>query len=138
MRIRKKLRRAKRLTYLALLVGAVLAVRRAQAARRARTKLGPPASWPPLRPAEEPVAAAGDLATETPVTEPPATRPDPTPAWVAPVDGACPVSHPVKVNTGSGIFHQPGGRFYDRTTPHRCYVDAAAAEADGYRAAKGS
>ena len=55
-----------------------------------------------------------------------------------PVDGACPASHPIKANANSGIYHQPGGRFYDRTQAERCYADAAAAEADGYRAAKGS
>ncbi len=53
------------------------------------------------------------------------------------MDGACPAGHPVKVGS-SGIYHVPGGRFYERTRPERCYVDAAAAEADGYRAAKGS
>ena len=51
-------------------------------------------------------------------------------------NGACPPTHPVKVKTTSGIYHVPGGQFYDRTRPDRCYVDAAAAEADGYRAAK--
>lgn len=56
--------------------------------------------------------------------------------WLEPVDGACPVSHPVKVKTSSGIFHVPGGANYERTSPDRCYTDAAAAEADGYRAAK--
>jgi len=57
-------------------------------------------------------------------------------AWVAPTYGACPTSHPVKANANSGIFHVPGGRFYDRTQAERCYVDATAAEADGFRAAK--
>ena len=38
-------------------------------------------------------------------------------AWVAPVDGACPLTHPVKANANSGIYHVPGGRFYDRTRP---------------------
>jgi hypothetical protein len=56
--------------------------------------------------------------------------------WVDAVDGACPASHPVKVKVSSGIYHLPGGQFYDRTRPERCYADAAAAEADGYRAAK--
>jgi hypothetical protein len=60
----------------------------------------------------------------------------PVPNWVEAVDGACPVSHPVKAKVGSGIYHLPGGSFYARTRPERCYVDAAAAEADGYRAAK--
>jgi hypothetical protein len=36
----------------------------------------------------------------------------------------------------SGIFHEPGGRFYDRTRADRCYPTAAAAEADGYRRSK--
>ena len=58
-------------------------------------------------------------------------------AWVAPeADGACPISHPIKANDNSGIFHVPGGRFYDRTKAERCYVDADAATADGYRQAK--
>jgi hypothetical protein len=56
------------------------------------------------------------------------------PTWVAPEDGACPVSHPVKAKVQSGIFHAPGSAFYDRTRPDRCYRDVAAAEADGLRA----
>jgi len=56
--------------------------------------------------------------------------------WVVPVDGACPVSHPVKAKESSKIFHVPGGLSYDRTVPDRCYVDAAMAESDGFRAAK--
>lgn len=56
--------------------------------------------------------------------------------WVAPVDGACPTTHPVKAKLASKIFHVPGGASYERTVPDRCYVDAAAAEADGLRAAK--
>ena len=56
--------------------------------------------------------------------------------WAAPVDGACPHGFPIKANANSGIFHVPGGRFYDRTVPERCYADRADAEADGYRAAK--
>ena len=47
-----------------------------------------------------------------------------------------PEHHPVKAKLASGIFHVPGGQSYDRTLPDRCYVDAAAAEADGFRAAK--
>jgi len=30
----------------------------------------------------------------------------------------------------------PGGRFYERTVPERCYAHADDATADGYRAAK--
>ena len=56
--------------------------------------------------------------------------------WVEPHDGECPDGYPIKANDNSGIYHVPGGRFYDRTVPERCYADPAAAEADGYRAAK--
>lgn len=66
---------------------------------------------------------------------PPFAEPSPA-AWVEPVDGNCPDGFPVKVNGDSGIFHVPGGRFYDRTTPDRCYRSAEAATDDGYRAAK--
>jgi hypothetical protein len=57
-------------------------------------------------------------------------------AWIEPVGGACPPSHPVKAKMASGIFHVAGGRNYSRTVPDRCYVDPAAAEADGLRPAK--
>jgi hypothetical protein len=58
-------------------------------------------------------------------------------SWVAPrKDGKCPPGHAVKVNEKSGIYHVPGGRFYDRTTADRCYASTEAAEADGYRPAK--
>lgn len=57
--------------------------------------------------------------------------------WVAPAEGACPASHPIKANDNSGIYHVPGGRFYDRTGAERCYALADDAEADGYRRAKG-
>lgn len=51
-------------------------------------------------------------------------------------DGDCPLSHPIKGKRGSGIYHQPGGFAYDRTRADRCYLDGAAAESDGLRAAK--
>ena len=56
--------------------------------------------------------------------------------WVGPNSDACPASHPVKAKMGSGIYHLPGGMNYDRTKPDRCYLDAAAAEADGLRPSK--
>ena len=57
-------------------------------------------------------------------------------AWVDPTDGACPPTHPIKAKLSSKIFHVPGGLAYHRTTPDRCYRDAATAEADGFRPAK--
>lgn len=71
---------------------------------------------------------------DAPAAAPP--RSSPPPVWVAPVDGACPDGYPVKLNESSGIFHVPGGRFYQRTIPERCYATAAGAAADGYRQAK--
>jgi len=59
-----------------------------------------------------------------------------TPDYVEPVGGTCPASHPVKAKLASGIFHVPGGQSYERTTPDRCYCDAAAATRDGLRASK--
>ena len=80
-----------------------------------------------------PAAAVSAGATAGGATDPPAVA---ALEWVAPVEGACPVSHPVKANDNSGIFHVPGGRFYERTKPERCYASPEAATADGYRAAK--
>ena len=56
--------------------------------------------------------------------------------WVEPVDGACPIGHPIKANAQSMIFHVPGGRSYDRTIAERCYASGDAAITDGYRQAK--
>ncbi len=57
--------------------------------------------------------------------------------WVEPNDdGSCPISHPIKANDNSGIFHVPEGTFYERTKAERCYTTAEAAIADGYRRAK--
>ena len=54
----------------------------------------------------------------------------------SPSTAACPTGYPVKANASSHIYHVPGGQFYDRTVPERCYTDPQAAEADGYRAAR--
>jgi hypothetical protein len=52
------------------------------------------------------------------------------------VDATCPVTHPVKANEHSGIYHLPGGLSYERVVPERCYRSPADAESDGFRAAK--
>lgn len=72
-------------------------------------------------------------ATEPTVTEPVTA----TAGWVeADAAGECPDSHPVKGSRSSRIYHVPGGHFYARTKAERCFCDAEAAEANGYRAAK--
>lgn len=84
-----------------------------------------------------PPAQAGPPATPAPIAGvTPAPAPEVIATWVEPVDGTCPLSHPVKANDNSGIFHVPGGRFYDRTKAERCYATPDAATSDGYRAAK--
>lgn len=106
-------------------VGAVRALR--------RDKPAPPAGqakWLPLAEPPAPEPRRGPVRFERP------DAPSAEPTWVAPVDGACPASHPIKGNAASGIFHVPGGLSYDRTVPERCYATPADAEADGFRPAK--
>jgi len=122
--------------------------------------------WPPLRnETADPQPATAKPATPDDPAPPAATTPKPTSpktetsaptvspepggvpvaaepvdgnaSWVEPTaDGSCPAGHPIKAKLKSKIFHAPGQLNYDRTTPDRCYVDAAAAETDGLRAAK--
>ena len=122
---------------------------------------GPP-EWPPLPPPvpipTPPVAVVNKTATTSSGTESSTDVPANASAsfvnalvdapearssdgdaggWIGPDDdGSCPVSHPIKANDNSGIFHVPDGRFYDRTKAERCYQSAEAALADGYRQAK--
>ena len=89
------------------------------------------------------VALKKALASRSKPAEAPATpdrpwppRPEVPSSWVEPSGDGCPTTHPVKAKLSSKIFHVPGSASYDRTNPDRCYVDAAAAEADGLRPAK--
>ena len=128
----------RRLIWLALLAGGgVLAYSLWQ--RRQHEQLPEP-EWPPFAPV---AGAAPAPEAVAPMDEPPgalAAALDAAGAgsaeWLAPIDGACPQGYPVKASERSMIYHVPGGRFYDRTKPDRCYESAVAAEADGYRAAK--
>lgn len=104
-----------------------------------------PAEWPPIAEPATAASTSGESGTSGTasfvnalVDAPEARSADrETGGWVDALDdGSCPLSHPVKANDNSGIFHVPGGRFYDRTKPERCYTSADAAVADGYRQAK--
>ena len=125
------LRRVMLLVLLAAAGGAVLAW------LRQRSTAGDPVpQWPAMQPLgvvdEPPVLRAVDSTPSTAPSSPPSTA-----AWRPPDDaGNPPAGFPVKVKESSGIFHVPGGRFYDRTRPDRCYPTPAAAEADGYRRSK--
>ena len=148
---KKKKSLARRIRRLLFLASATTAIVRFAMARRPKTQSSGPQApeWAPLR-ASATSSAASTNATPSdatssspPVASAPATTASTdstdstdSSAWVGPVDGACPLTHPVKGNANSGIFHLPGGRFYDTTVPERCYRDAEAAEADGMRASK--
>jgi hypothetical protein len=107
------------------------APKKAATAAKAPTARKPAAAKPAARKAAAPKPAARKPVNGTERAEAAAV----TEAWVAPVAGACPAGYPVKA-TRSGVFHVPGGTFYERTTPERCYATPAAAETDGYRASK--
>jgi len=138
---------------LGLLGGAVLTAVKTFQGRRTPVPAGAPPSWDPIpdttpvtvpepapRPDRVPKAEAVNALQEAPVAakKKPKKKPEWKPAapWVEPLDGACPTTHPVKGKLTSRIFHVPGGFSYPRTIPDRCYLDAAAAEADGLRASK--
>jgi hypothetical protein len=127
--------------------------------RRSQPEPAAPAAWEPIPnttpvtvPVAEPVAVPEPVAAPAPVNllqEAPAPKQAkkapakkaakkkaPAAAWVDPIEGGCPSTHPVKAKLSSKIFHLPGGLNYPRTVPDRCYLDVAAAEADGLRAAK--
>jgi hypothetical protein len=126
---------AKRLVGAGVLAAAAYAVWRAFDARRTASNVTwepQPFPYPPV-----PRATTADATSDAPSDATSDAGPEPAQAgWVAPVDGSCPATHPVKGKLASGIFHVPGGANYDRTRPDRCYADAGAAEADGLRASK--
>ena len=110
-------------------VGAVVSWRRRTSGTPAPSA---PPQWPPL-----PDQSSTPVPSATPV-QPIATETTlDTTTWLPALDdGSVPESHSIKANDSSKIFHVPGGRFYDRAKPERCYATAAAAEADGYRPSK--
>jgi len=127
-------RRIRRILFLA---SAATAIVRFAMARRPKTppRDSRPAEWAPLSATTATRGSSASGAASSASTAA-ADSTAPLPPWVAPIDGACPVTHPVKGNTNSGIYHVAGGRFYDTTIPERCYRDTEAAEDDGLRASK--
>jgi hypothetical protein len=122
-----RMRRSLRLLGVGVLAAAAYAAWRAWNKRT--SAVTGPVEWEsapfPFPPVPRPVAS--------PTSSP---APEETAAWVAPVDDACPASHPVKAKLSSGIYHVPGGMNYERTKPDRCYRDTDAADLDGLRASK--
>jgi hypothetical protein len=106
-----------------------------RAYERSRVETG--VTWDP-QPFPFPPRPHVDAATDASPKTGPEAAPEPAHAtpWIDPDGATCPTSHPVKVKLSSGIFHVPGGMNYERTHADRCYADAEAAEADGFRPAK--
>lgn len=95
-----------------------------------------PSGDPSPRPHLSAVRAASTARAGSEVTTPVSVA-APTRDWVDGGDGrTVPEGFPVKAKASSGIYHEPGGRNYDRTRADRWYRSAAAAEADGFRAPK--
>ena len=108
------LRRTALLALLTLTVVATISSR-----RRRNDLAGPVAApeWPKF----------DEIEVDTPTTR----------TWMPALDDdVVPDGFPVKVKLSSGIFHVPGGRFYERTKADRWYATTGAAEADGYRRSK--
>ena len=116
---------------LGMLAGAGYAAVRIVRQRQSTPAASP--QWPPLAAESEADAPVATFAAAVAVESEAAVD---SARWVGPVDGRCPDGYPVKANDNSGIFHVPGGRFYDRTVAERCYANADDALADGYRPAK--
>ncbi len=57
------------------------------------------------------------------------------PAAAPASDRDCPADAPIKGNLPSAIYHSPGDESYEMTNPERCFADARAAEAEGFRPA---
>jgi len=92
------------------------------------------------------VRTVGPGTTAAAAPEPVAAPPEPPPVVADnpgsaggstdPVGGECPASAPIKGNASSMIYHVPGGEFYDRTNPKKCFATEGPARAAGYRASK--
>src|SRR5687767_8441843 len=109
----KKKSLARRIRRLVFLASAGAAIVKFAMARRPKTQPSSPQApeWAPLRTAPETKSAPETQPAADIVAATNSDTPASSPAWVRPVDGACPVTHPVKGKTNSKIYHVPGGRF---------------------------
>ena len=131
--IRRSLRIGLRL---ALILGVVVGLSKILGARRTAPAPLAPAPAPPWPPLGTPTTAPGPTSAGLAQDRSEPETATASPSWVEPEGGACPAGYPVKAKLASKIFHLPGMGHYERTSPDRCYADAADAEADGFRAAK--
>ena len=65
-------------------------------------------------------------------------RPPPRPGIAPETPWACPASHPIKgylTDESGRVYHRPGSRYYEETSPDRCYATEEEARGDGTRRA---
>ena len=122
--------RAPRVLIPVLSVAAVASMLLRRAGGRTDPTTGPPSG------VRASLAARAMRRPSRPPLTPAPVAPRSTATWLEPDDGTCPEGYLVKAKLTSGIFHEPGGRHYARTTPDRCYASATAARADGLRPAR--
>ena len=72
-----------------------------------------------------------------PELQEPPSPPTATSGGASPLAGGdCPSEAPIKGNASSGIYHVPGGQFYDRTNAEECFATESDAQDAGYRASR--
>lgn len=101
---------------------------------------GKPATAPAAQADKNPVSVTASTTQPTETDTKQEQAPAMPSSQVAPVDGACPATHPVKGNKGSMgalIYHNQDSPSYDRTHPEVCFATEQDAEAAGYRAPRG-
>ena len=65
-------------------------------------------------------------------------RPPPRPGIAPETPWTCPPSHPIKgylTDESGRVYHRPGSRYYEETSPDRCYATEEEARGDGTRRA---
>jgi hypothetical protein len=77
-------------------------------------------------------APAGAATGQAPERLPERPGSEPVTPW------ACPASHPIKgylTDESGRVYHRPGTRYYEETSPERCYASEEEARGDGSRRA---
>ena len=80
-------------------------------------------------------APASAASAQTPDRSPPRPGIAPETPWT------CPASHPIKgylPDESGRVYHRPGSRYYEETSPDRCYATEEEARRDGSRRAPDS
>ena len=96
----------------------------------------------PTRPIDETDVETDEADVEAEVTDADETErrvaeadaDDPRRCGLPPEDGSVPDGFPIKGNTNSMKYHEPGGRYYDITIAELYFDTPASAEAAGYEA----